>query len=170
MQLSRACIRIRVCPGTQWPTLHNGNDSLFLCDITCLWHVVGRRIPARGRSDGCYVCESIQVQSVLTYMSKDTYMCSESCRKKKRARYFARSGNVEIPIRHLLLIMTIMWKLKKSPCVVILIGLHWLTRGCRLTADGKYLSSCDSCCYNSHINFTNSIPHFVNSKFINIIM
>jgi len=55
------------------------------------------------------------------------------------------------------------WKLKKkSACVVILIDLHWMTRGWRLTIDGKHLSPCDSCCYDSDINFANSIFYIAN--------
>lgn len=64
-QLSRTRTRAGdACPGAAWPALRNGNDSLFLCDITCVRHAV-REAATLG-----YVC----TRRVRRYMPR-TYIC-----------------------------------------------------------------------------------------------
>lgn len=70
-QLSRRRARADACPGAAWPALRNGNDSLFLCDITCVRHAVEKR---RSYVRMC-VCVREYAGTYASYMcaSEDTF-------------------------------------------------------------------------------------------------
>lgn len=156
---SRMHTHTRVSRYAVWPTLHNGNDSLFLCDITCLWHAVGRRTPVRDRGDGCYVWESAQVYKCTRVHERYMFV---SCREKSEHVVSHVLINVEISIFAAFYSEDDHVKTRKSLHVLwywsIAIAQHaavdWL-----LTESICTMS--DSCCYNSDINFANFISLYI---------
>lgn len=98
---SRMHTHTRVSRYAVWPTLHNGNDSLFLCDITCLWHAVGRRTPVRDRGDGEL---RVRERTGIQMYSRTRAVHVRIVSGKKRTRCFTRSDQRRnLNIRRLLL-------------------------------------------------------------------